>query len=67
MEVVRTGLVAMRRGAKSPSVAAKQSADRVIHDDSVSQSSACSTRLYVAPQPDKHTERAHNHHRSHPL
>jgi acetolactate synthase-1/3 small subunit len=38
LEVVRTGVVAMRRGAKSPSVATKQSAARVIHDDSVSQS-----------------------------
>ena len=38
LEVVRTGVVAMRRGVPSPSVATKQSATRVVHDDSVSQS-----------------------------
>jgi acetolactate synthase-1/3 small subunit len=38
LEVVRTGVVAMRRGAPSPSVAAKQSATRVVHDEGVSQS-----------------------------
>jgi acetolactate synthase-1/3 small subunit len=37
-EVVRTGVVAMRRGAKSPSVARKTKAPGVSEDDSVSYS-----------------------------
>jgi acetolactate synthase I/III small subunit len=38
LEVVRTGVVAMRRGVASPSVAGKQTASQVIHDDAVSHS-----------------------------
>jgi acetolactate synthase-1/3 small subunit len=38
MEVVRTGIVAMRRGTKSPTLATKSSRPGVADDDSVSQS-----------------------------
>jgi acetolactate synthase I/III small subunit len=38
LEVVRTGIVAMRRGAKSPTLATKPSRPGVLDDDGVSQS-----------------------------
>ena len=38
MEVVRTGIVAMRRGAKSPIVTTKADLTRSVDDDSVAQS-----------------------------
>jgi acetolactate synthase-1/3 small subunit len=38
MEVVRTGIVAMRRGAKSPTLTSKSSRPGMVDDDGVSQS-----------------------------